>query len=118
MSYRWRPSKSQARAFAERMTNDPEFAAAYEARKEAKADKRRANSAFSYDSAGGRFVPHKYQNQTACQMLYGSAKLTAEEDEAARRVTSGFACNERVHHDQIHIVNEWDRRRSGAALAG
>lgn len=46
MSYKWRPSKSQARAFAERM-KDPAEAAAYNDRKATKAAKRRAGSSFN-----------------------------------------------------------------------
>ncbi len=109
MAYKWRPSKAQRKAFAERM-KDPAEQAAYEERKQARADKRRAGSKFSYESAGGRFVPTQYQYEHACKML-ASGNLTDEEDTAARMVSSGYVCNNAVHHDFIHIVNEHARRQ-------
>lgn len=101
--YKWKPSKAQRRAFAEKM-NDPAEKAAYEARKEAKAKKRRAGSKFDYASAGGNYVPTKAQHDF-CLNHYDLFK-TAEERSAASDVMYGYSTNEKVHHDQIHIVNE------------
>ncbi len=52
MGYKWRPSKPARREFAQNMQN-PDFANQYYARKEEKAEKRRASSKFDYASAGG-----------------------------------------------------------------
>lgn len=51
MGYKWKPSASQRRAFAEKMSS-PEERAGYYENKEAKAQKRRASSQFDYNSAG------------------------------------------------------------------
>ena len=108
MSYKWRPSKAQRKAFAIRM-QDPTERQHYESRKAVKSEARRANSQFDYNSAGGKYVPHKYQYESAEEMLQSGA-LTIEQIEAAELVISAYACNQSVHHDYIHIVNEWERR--------
>lgn len=112
MAYRWKPSKAQRREFAQRM-QDPDEKAAYEARKVEKAEKRRAGSKFDYNSAGGRYVPTKEQHDFCFNNMHLFA--TSEEVDAANMVMSGFVCNERVHHDYIHIVNE--KRRSQNTLS-
>jgi hypothetical protein len=103
MSYKWRPSKSARREFAQRM-QDPQEQAAYEARKQAKADKRRAGSKFDYGSAGGYYVPTKAQFDFCLMNM--NLFQTHEEKSAMNFVMSGYTCNEKVHHDFIHIVNE------------
>ena len=103
MSYKWKPSASQRRAFAERM-KDPAEQAAYEERKAEKAQKRRATSKFDYGTAGGNYVPTREQHDFCFNNIH--MFVTSEEVDAANMVMSGFVCNERVHHDYIHIVNE------------
>lgn len=105
---KWRPSKSQAREFAQKMANDSDFADAYNKRKEEKAAKKRASSSFDYSTAGGYYVPTKEQHD----FVWGNLNLfsTPEEQEAANMVMSGYSTREKVHHDFIHIVNE--KRRS------
>ena len=107
MGYKWRPSKSQRRAFAIKM-QDPEEKAAYENRKEQKAQKRRETSSFDYNKAGGSYIPTKEQADFALNNM--DLFITPEEIDAANFVISGYACNEKVHHDFIHIVNEKRRK--------
>ncbi|MBP6238814.1 MAG: hypothetical protein KA270_17370 [Saprospiraceae bacterium] len=68
MSYKWKPSKTAKKAFVIKM-QDPTEAQAYEDRKKAKADKRRAGSNFDYYTAGGYYVPTKYQYDAAMTIL-------------------------------------------------
>jgi len=103
MAYRWKPSATQRREFAQRM-QDPNEQAAYLARKEQKAEKRRATSKFDYSSAGGLYVPTKAQYEW-CMSNY-SKELTEEQRNAFNQVTFGYSCQEKIHHDSIHIVNE------------
>ena len=107
MAYRWKPSKAQRREFAQNM-QDENFAAAYNKRKEEKYEKRRENSKFDYATAGGSFVPTEAQyNFCMNSMDYFEDGM---ETNAANMVISGFTCNEKVHHDFIHVVNEVMRR--------
>ncbi len=103
MSYKWKPSASQKREFAERMKN-PDEQAAYEARKTEKLQKTRAGSRFDYGSAGGNYTPTKEQHD----FCFNNAHLFESMDEqtAMFEVIRGYSCNEKVHHDYIHIVNE------------
>lgn len=107
MSYKWKPSSTQKRAFAERM-RDPLEKAAYIERKEAKSTKRRAGSQFDCQSAGGSYVPTKHQYETAIEIL-GARDISKELQSAASIVMSGWSCQDKVHHDYIHLVNEWYR---------
>ena len=100
----WKPSKTQARAFFEKM-QDPTEAAEYEARKKSAADKRREGSNFDYNTAGGFYVPTQNQHDFA-RRLYFSGTLTSEQDNACNLVMSAFLTKEKVHHDSIHIVNQ------------
>jgi len=102
--YKWKPSKSQRQAFAIKM-QDPGEREAYEDRKRAKADKRRAGSQFDYISAGGNYVPTEFQFKDATRLLL-DAKLTTGEESACQNVVYGYGCGEMVHHDYIHVVNE------------
>jgi len=108
MSYKWRPSKSQRKEFAIRM-QDPDERSAYEERKEAKAEKRRANSSFNYNSAGGNYVPTEFQYKSAIKLL-GNNNLTSEQKDACNQVMYGYDCKEKIHHDYIHIINELERK--------
>lgn len=103
MAYKWKPSKSQRRAFAERM-QDPEEQAAYDARKEQKAQKRRESSQFDYKTAGGSYVPTQEQFWFCAE--HSEMFETMEEQTACNMVMSGYTCNDKVDHDYIHIVNE------------
>lgn len=105
MAYKWKPSKSQRREFAEKMNNDADFAASYYQRKEDRAVKRRAGSQFNYSSAGGNYVPTKIQYDFAFKFL-AELELTNEQKDACNIVISAFSMNDRTHHDYIHIVNE------------
>lgn len=105
---KWKPSKTQRRQFAERMQN-PEERAAYEARKRERADKRRAGSKYEYASAGGEYIPTREQYAAAMEMNT-TAATTAEERSAANMVIYGYNCQEKVHHDYIHLVNEYRRK--------
>lgn len=109
MAYKWKPSASQRRAFAEKM-QDPAEATAYTARKLAKANKRRAGSAFDYKKAGGQYIPTRAQHNEAFRALTEDT-LSPTQEEACNLVMSAFALNEKVHHDHIHIVNEIIRQR-------
>jgi len=101
--YKWKPSASQRREFAQRMQN-PEEKAAYEKAKEDKAAKKRAGSKFDYYSAGGNYVPT--QSQYHFVMTHMELFNTSEEINAANQIMYGYINNEKIHHDYIHIVNE------------
>jgi hypothetical protein len=105
MSYRWKPSRSARREFAEKMNNDAQFASNYYARKEARNQKRREGSKFDYSTAGGNYVPTQIQHNQAFHFL-NSKELTIEQKEACNQVIYGFTCNEKIDHDYIHVVNE------------
>jgi hypothetical protein len=99
MSYKWKPSKTAKREFAQNMQN-PEFLAAYYGRK--RAEKRRSLSSFDYETAGGNFVPTKIQYDFAMSHSYeNDAEKTAFD-----MVVYGYGCKEKIHHDYIHIINE------------
>lgn len=108
MAYHWKPSASQRRAFADRMQN-PIEKADYEQRKQDKADKRRAGSAYSYSSAGGNYIPT--EDQWKFCMFNWPSGTTPEQENARQQVLYGFSCQEKVHHDYIHIVNELIRSK-------
>lgn len=101
---KWKPSKSAKREFAIKMQNDLEFAIDYNNRKQIKNDKRKASSQFDYESAGGNYIPTKYQSD----FCFNNPELfiTLHEQEAKNNILYGYSCQEKVHHDYIHIVNE------------
>lgn len=103
MGYKWKPSKAQRREFAKNM-EDPDFAHQYYKRKEKRAEKRRATSRFDYESAGGRYVPTYAQYSFVNNNM--ELFVTDEEKDAVNMINHGYSCNESVHHDYIHIVNE------------
>ena len=109
MAYKWKPSKSAKKEFAIKMQNDTEFANAYNERKFKKAEKRRAGSDFDYNSAGGEYVPTAIQHEYA-MMFVSSKDLTKDQEFACNVVISGFSCNDKVHHDYIHVVNDMIRK--------
>lgn len=102
-AYKWKPSASQRKAFAQKM-QDPEERSAYEKRKKDKEDKRRSTSKFDYNTAGGKYIPTRTQHDFV--LSHGDLFKTTEEKEAADMVMSGYIMNDKVKHDYIHIVNE------------
>lgn len=102
-AYKWKPSASQRREFAQRMQN-PEEKAAYEKAKEDKAAKKRAGSKFDYYSAGGNYIPT--QSQYDFVMKHMDLFTTNEEQDVANQIMYGYTNNDKVHHDFIHVVNE------------
>jgi len=103
MAYKWKPNAAQRKEYARKM-NDPHERAEIEAKKEAKAVKRRLKSKFDYNKAGGNYIPTSSQYEAAAEHL--GPNLTAEQGNACNIVMSGYIMNEKVHHDFIHIVNE------------
>lgn len=104
MAYKWKPSKTARREFAERMQNDKEFADNYYARKEKKLKKNRATSKFNYNTAGGNYIPTKSQYEFC--MNNTNLFKTSEEKKAINIVIFGYTNHEKVHHDFIHVINE------------
>ena len=102
MAYKWKPSKTARREFAQKMNEDSGFAADYYERKEQKAEKRRASSSFDYQTAGGFYVPTRAQYDFAINAIYRDG----DEKQAIDMVVYGFSCNEKIHHDFIHVINE------------
>ena len=110
MGHKWRPSASQRREFARNMQN-PDFASAYHERQRQRSEKRISESKFNYSSAGGNYVPTKEQHDAAIRASL-SCKLTEEQKNACEMVMYGFSCNEKIHHDYIHIINELIRNNN------
>jgi len=110
MRYKWKPSKAQRREFAERMATDTAYREAYYQRKEQRAEKRRSTSKFDYQTAGGEYIPTEHQNKAAFELL--NLNPTPEQREACNMVLYGYSCKEKVHHDFIHIVNEYIRSKN------
>lgn len=113
MAYKWKPSKTAKREFAQRM-QDPAEAAAYEQRKKDRADKKRAGSKFDYQTAGGMYTPTQQQYNEAIRLMASIAgtertREASELEQAAQMVMYGYSCQEKVHHDYIHIINEFSR---------
>jgi hypothetical protein len=107
MSYKWKPSASQRRAFAEKM-KDPAERTAYETRKRERAEKRRGKSRFDYEKAGGEYIPTKAQHDFCLNL---PAETTPAQLEAANMILYGYGCLEKVHHDYIHIINDMIRAK-------
>ena len=103
---KWKPSKTAKRAFALKM-QDPVEATAYQARKEARATKRRQTSKFDYESAGGSYIPTKAQFDYCIANI--SESMPIDTQTAFNEVMFGYSNCEKVHHDYIHIVNEHTR---------
>jgi hypothetical protein len=108
MAYKWKPSASQKREFAQNMQNEV-FKTDYYARKEVKENKRRSTSKFDYNTAGGNYIPTKEQHDFCLNNM--ELFETSEDKTACNIVMSGYICNEKTPHDFIHIVNE-KRRNS------
>ena len=106
MARTWKPTAAQKKAFAERMQNET-LKKEYESKKEAKQIKRRANSKFDYATAGGEFIPTKKQYMAAFKLL--QTDITDELATASRMVMNGHSGDYKVHHDYIHLINEFIR---------
>jgi len=104
MGYKWRPSKTQKREFAEKMQNDSQFAEDYYKRQEEKKLKKQASSKFDYNNAGGYYIATKNQYD----FCYNNVSLFISDEEkiAMNDVIYSYTCQEKIHHDSIHIVNE------------
>jgi hypothetical protein len=101
--YRWKPNASQRREFAEKM-KDPDEKKAYEERKYAK------NHYIPDDPrsfANKSFIPTKEQNNYV-RSIYNN-DITSEQKEAYDQVIYGYGCQEKIHHDYIHIINSMRR---------
>ena len=61
--------------------------------------------------AGGYYVPTKEQHDAAFK-CFDELKLTPQQEEACNRVISGYSLNEKIHYDNIHIVNELKREHN------
>lgn len=105
MKYRWKPSASQKRAFAERM-KDLEEQRMYE-------EKKRAKNTYSGDPRSFKhksFVPTENQYKVSWKML-NDDRCTKEQENSCNMIIYGYICQEKVHHDHIHIVNELTRNK-------
>lgn len=103
--YKWKPNATQRREFAERM-KDPEEQKAYSERKYAKTH---YNIDDSRSFANGSFVPTEMQYKIAINML--NQELSNEEFNAATQVSSAYICQDKTHHDYIHIVNHFEENK-------
>lgn len=108
MYYKWKPSKSQSREFAKKMENES-FRKAYYEKKEKYAQKRQQGSVFDYESAGGSYAPTTIQYNAAYELL--NSNPTRAEIEACNFVIAGYLDGSKVHHDYIHMVNEYIRSK-------
>jgi len=69
-----------------------------------------AKSAFDYDSAGGNYIPTLAQYEKAFEFLR-TKNLTVVQKSACQMILSAYILQEKIHHDQIHIVNELIREK-------
>lgn len=100
--YKWKPNASQRKEFAQRM-KDPEEQAIYLERKHAK-NSYNPNDSRSF--ANRCFIPTQFQYEVAVNML--GKDLTDEQKHAAKIVMSGYSCQDKVHHNYIHIINHFN----------
>ena len=108
-AYKCKPSASQRKAFAQKM-QDPDEQLAYIKRKEEKLEKKRSTSKYDYKTAGGEYVPTKVQYDFVINNM--EQFVSGDEKDAANMVIYGYVNNEKIHHDNIHIVNEKIRSKS------
>ncbi len=115
MAYKWKPNKTARREFAEKMQNDVEFKQNYEEKKLKKEEKKRATSKFDYKTAGGNYIPTKEQ----LEFCLNNENLfqTMEERTARNEVIYGYSVREKIHHDNIHIVNEIIRKTNNNLIS-
>ena len=104
MRHKWKPTQAQRREFAERMATDTAYSDSYYQRKKKVAEKKRSASKFDYQTAGVEYIPTESQFKAAFDLL--NLNPTAEQKEACNIVWYGDSCEEKVHHDFIHLINE------------
>lgn len=102
--YKWKPSASQRRAFAEKM-KDPDEQAAYELRKRQRREK---DFESSFTKGIRSYVPTKEQHDFAT--FNRPDDMTPEQEDACNQVASAFDCMDKIDHTYIHIVNEMRRK--------
>jgi len=110
MRHKWKPTQAQRREFAERMATDTAYSDSYYQRKKKVAEKKRSASKFDYQTAGGEYIPTESQFKAAFELL--NLNPTAEQKEACNMVWYGYSCEEKVHHDFIHLINEYIRSKN------
>jgi len=110
MGHKWKPTQAQRREFAERMATDTAYSDSYYQRKKKVAEKKRSASKFDYQTAGGEYIPTESQFKAAFDLL--NLNPTAEQKEACNMVWYGYSCEEKVHHDFIHLINEYIRSKN------
>ena len=110
MRHKWKPTQAQRREFAERMATDTAYSDSYYQRKKKVAEKKRSASKFDYQTAGGEYRPTESQFKAAFDLL--NLNPTAEQKEACNMVWYGYSCEEKVHHDFIHLINEYIRSKN------
>ena len=103
MAYKWKPSASQRKAFAEKM-KDPEEKSAYEENKRNKNTYSDNPLSFKHKS----FIPTNLQYNEAMKFL-GMVGLTYKQQDACNQITSTYVCQDKCHHDYIHIINALSR---------
>ena len=80
------------------------------AKKVAKMEANRAKSKYNYSTAGGAYVPTEDQYKAASAMLWnGVCEADASKATSAEMVQLAYMTQTKVHHDHIHIVNEYRR---------
>jgi hypothetical protein len=80
------------------------------AKKVAKMEANRAKSQYNYSTAGGSYVPTEEQYKAASAMLWnGVCEADASKATSAEMVQLAYMTQTKVHHDHIHIVNEYRR---------
>jgi hypothetical protein len=104
-NYRRSPRKSTLTPEQRAAKADAAFA-----KKVAKMEANRAKSQFYYSTAGGSYIPTKEQYEYASDMLCrGVCEADFIKAKSAEMVQIGFITKTKVHHDHIHIVNEYRR---------
>jgi hypothetical protein len=99
MYKKWKPNQKQRRAFAIKM-QDTEEQIAYEKRKNERLFK-------------SSFVPTLLQHDFC--VFNRPKNLTSEQEDACNLVATAFACNVKIEHYYIHIVNELIRKEKNYA---
>jgi hypothetical protein len=76
-------------------------------RRVAEMEKRMAKSKFNYAGAGGYFYPTQEQYNAAVEMERAGINVMQ-----ASALQGAFLADQKVHHDTIHVINEWRREQS------
>lgn len=101
MAYRWKPNATQRREFSEKMKDEKERKA-YEDRKRYK------NSYAGFNDK--KFIPTKMQYDYTMHLIgLNYESMSNKVKIAANIVSSAFVCQDKIHHDYIHIINSIHR---------